>query len=700
MSGKFKSFFSKIISKIEDELDSSKNKQQKKEEEIKQEEDEKEEEDVYQDNDDQPIEETPQNQQQAQKNQSKEALQIAKNMISKNPPKKQQTRLINKIEGFYYLTEKILFAPFPEDKLIAKIAKYLNEKHANQYIVYNLSEHKYDNSYFNNSVMEYSFPGLPCPPLDVMFMICSSMQSWLNMDPLNVIVLHCQGTKGRSSLIAACFMAYYYHKEFTGSRETLKFICQLQNTTPEELLYPSQMRYLSYFQEVIHGYIPLNKPLILQRIIMNGIPDIESELEEDGQIDTEESNDETLDKNSPGKRVRQKALCAPYIQLFKNGQRLFQSVQKNKFPECFYTKDSCAIFEVGQRVENDILLRFRHFRSNQSRISMFRATVHTSFAANNVIRLTRDELDGAQQNENYPSDFFIDLIFTDARNQSNLLLSGNNLASGINNMSLNQGKKKGLEDYSPEQMNQSDSVTKNMMKNFDFEEEEKKLMEGSKNLENKDDFWISLSQQMQDRNDDEETKKRKFEHKQQQKSLQMESTNTQPISFYDEDKINEIINSHKRFSDPTQFVQNHLSPQRSSDHQQQTNLSLSHQIQSQQASSPASVSSSSSAALKQLYQDSDSSSLRKNSSVNASNLLDDEANESSSDTHSQNAQVQNNAENIIVQGQAPGLQSQLTIEEQQKIQQMIETTPGGDLNGDDDDIDMDNYLDNLENDSD
>ena len=53
---------------------------------------------------------------------------------------------------------------------------------------------------------------------------------------------------------------------------------------------------------------------------------------------------------------------------------------------------------------------------------MFRATVHTSFVVDNVVRLTRDQLDGACLNENYPSDFFIDLIFTDARNQSNMIL--------------------------------------------------------------------------------------------------------------------------------------------------------------------------------------------------------------------------------------------------------------------------------------
>lgn len=47
---------------------------------------------------------------------------------------------------------------------------------------------------------------------------------------------------------------------------------------------------------------------------------------------------------------------------------------------------------------------------------MFRASIHASFIVDNVIRLTREDLDGACNNDRYPKDFFIDLIFTDARN--------------------------------------------------------------------------------------------------------------------------------------------------------------------------------------------------------------------------------------------------------------------------------------------
>jgi hypothetical protein len=116
------------------------------------------------------------------------------------------------------------------------------------------------------------------------------------------------------------------------------------------------------------------------------------------------------------------------IEFFKHYRKskellLIINIINRKIPDSFYFKDSCAIFEVGQRVENDILIRFRHFKNNQNRVSMFRATVHTSFVVDNVMRLTREELDGASHNELYPKDFFIDLIFTDARNQTSLLLN-------------------------------------------------------------------------------------------------------------------------------------------------------------------------------------------------------------------------------------------------------------------------------------
>jgi hypothetical protein len=56
------------------------------------------------------------------------------------------------VKGFFYLTERIIMCPFPDEDVIQDISDYLNNEHLDHYIVYNLSEHTYDNSYFNNSV--------------------------------------------------------------------------------------------------------------------------------------------------------------------------------------------------------------------------------------------------------------------------------------------------------------------------------------------------------------------------------------------------------------------------------------------------------------------------------------------------------------------------------------------------------------------
>jgi len=58
-------------------------------------------------------------------------------------------------------------------------------------------------------------------------------------------------------------MAFYYRKEFEGPRDTFKMFCQISGLEPAQLLYPSQFRYMHYFEEVLNGFIPLNKPLVL-----------------------------------------------------------------------------------------------------------------------------------------------------------------------------------------------------------------------------------------------------------------------------------------------------------------------------------------------------------------------------------------------------------------------------------------------------
>ena len=42
---------------------------------------------------------------------------------------------------------------------------------------------------------------------------------------------------------------------------------------------------------------------------------------------------------------------------------------------------------------------------------MFRAAFHTGYVPPNVLRLTKEQLDGACNDKRYPDNFFLDLIF-------------------------------------------------------------------------------------------------------------------------------------------------------------------------------------------------------------------------------------------------------------------------------------------------
>ena len=87
-------------------------------------------------------------------------------------------------------------------------------------------------------------------------------------------------------MIASCFLSYI-DDGFDHPFESLEYVCKVGGFLPEEVLIPSHERYISYFGYVQCGYIPVKKVLHLERIIMNGIPDIETTFSEDVEDDEE-----------------------------------------------------------------------------------------------------------------------------------------------------------------------------------------------------------------------------------------------------------------------------------------------------------------------------------------------------------------------------------------------------------------------------
>jgi tensin len=109
--------------------------------------------------------------------------------------------------------------------------------------------------------------------------------------------------------------------------------------------------------------------------------------------------------------------CAPYLQLFKSGKLIYTSaatlhVQQSKEELPFVQViDGTVPFNINEVIQGDILIRCRHLTFHKKRISMFRAAFHTGYVPPNVLRLTKSQLDGACNDDRYPDDFFLDLIF-------------------------------------------------------------------------------------------------------------------------------------------------------------------------------------------------------------------------------------------------------------------------------------------------
>lgn len=204
------------------------------------------------------------------------------------------------------------------------------------------------------------------------------------------------------------------------------------------LTIPSQRRYVQYFSNMLDGVKPRSEPLLLRRVILNGVPIF---------------GKETDDEHSPEG-------CAPYLQLFKNGRLIAtaapqpestgggdeqqssftgagrkQSQQAPMTLRWIKATEGSASFTMDCPIQGDILLRCRHAARSGVRVSMFRAGFHTGYVPSGVLRLTKAQLDGASSDPRYDEDFFIDLIFAPVLTASGVTQDAINTSNSISGAS-------------------------------------------------------------------------------------------------------------------------------------------------------------------------------------------------------------------------------------------------------------------------
>ncbi|KAM8855382.1 tensin-1 isoform 6-T6 [Spinachia spinachia] len=318
----------------------------------------------------------------------------SKSMESRRRPSRT-TSLLQALEENYeldliYITERIISVSFPgsvEEQSYAtnlrEVASMLRSKHGHNYLLFNLSEKRYDISEHNPKVLDFGWPDHHAPALDRICSICKAMDTWLSADSHNVVVIHNKGNRGRTGVVVA---AYMHYSNISASADQALDRFAMKRFYEDKVLpvgQPSQKRYVEYFSGLLSGHIKINnKPLFLHHVIMHGIPNFES-----------------------------KGGCRPFLKIYQAMQPVYTSGIYNVQGDS--QTSICITIEPGLLLKGDILLKCYHKRyRSPCRDVIFRVQFHTCAVHDLGIVFGKDELDETFKDDRFPEYGKVEFIFS------------------------------------------------------------------------------------------------------------------------------------------------------------------------------------------------------------------------------------------------------------------------------------------------
>ncbi|XP_067359154.1 tensin-1 isoform X3 [Channa argus] len=289
-----------------------------------------------------------------------------------------------------YITERIISVSFPaaaEERIyttnLKEVASMLRSKHGEHYLMLNLSEQRSDLSKLNHKVLEFGWPDHHAPALDKICSMCKAIDTWLNGDPRNVVVLHNKGNRGRTGVVVA---AYMHYSNISASADQALDRFAMRRFYEDKALpvgQPSQIRYVQYFNGLLSGHIKINnKPLFLHHVIMHGIPNFES-----------------------------KGGCRPFLKIYQAMQPVYTSGIYNVQGDS--NTSICITIEPGLLLKGDILLKCYHKRfRNPTRDVVFRVQFHTCAIHDLGVVFGKNELDETFKDERFPEYGKVEFVFS------------------------------------------------------------------------------------------------------------------------------------------------------------------------------------------------------------------------------------------------------------------------------------------------
>ncbi|XP_047432300.1 tensin isoform X4 [Mugil cephalus] len=322
-----------------------------------------------------------------------------------------------------YITERIISVSFPagaeERSYIAnltEVATMLRSKHGEHYLILNLSEQKNDLTKLNHKVLEFGWPDHHAPALDKICSMCKAIDTWLNGDPRNVVVLHNKGNRGRTGVVVA---AYMHYSNISASADQALDRFAMRRFYEDKALpvgQPSQRRYVRYFNGLLSGHIKINnKPLFLHHVIMHGIPNFEAKGGEylpPFKMHTRSRLSEVrccFLEHVPC--LRPLAGCRPFLKIYQAMQPVYTSGIYNVQGDS--NTSICITIEPGLLLKGDILLKCYHKRyRNSTRDVMFRVQFHTCAIHDLGVVFGKNELDETFKDDRFPEYGKVEFVFS------------------------------------------------------------------------------------------------------------------------------------------------------------------------------------------------------------------------------------------------------------------------------------------------
>lgn len=152
-----------------------------------------------------------------------------------------------------YVTKRLIAMGFPSNHFegiyrnrMSDVKRFFATKHPGHYKVYNLcSERSYSAKHFLNATASFPFDDHnPCP-FQLLIKFCEDAQAYLDLDPANIIAVHCKAGKGRTGLVLCCYLQY--SKECLSSQQALDFYAENRTKNGKGVTIPSQVRWVHHF---------------------------------------------------------------------------------------------------------------------------------------------------------------------------------------------------------------------------------------------------------------------------------------------------------------------------------------------------------------------------------------------------------------------------------------------------------------------